>query len=218
MVSSPEGTSRGARTRAALVAAARRLFVSKGYFATGTEEIVAEAHVGTRGALYHHFEDKRALFRAVFEAVEGDLVGRAAASLGGGDPLDQLRDGLQAFLDAAAADRDVQQVVLIDGPAVLGWESWRSLEASYGLGAIGQMLDAAFSAGVVEPQPAAPLAYMLLAALQEAALYVANASDKLKARSEASVALARLLDGLRFPTTRPDRARARGQTPRRRAR
>ena len=61
-------------TRAALVDAARRLFVAKGYHGTGTEEVVAEANAGTRGALYHHFADKKALFEAVFIAVEEDLV------------------------------------------------------------------------------------------------------------------------------------------------
>jgi len=184
------------RTRAALVDAARKLFVAKGYFATGTEEIVTQAKVGTRGALYHHFADKQDLFLAVFHQVQADL---AAATTGSerGDALDLLIGALQQFLDASADNADVQQVLLIDGPAVLGWDQWRRLEADYGLGAITAMLDAAVSERAIPKQPTAPLAHMLLAAVDEAALYIANADDRRQARNETRRALGRLLDGLR---------------------
>jgi AcrR family transcriptional regulator len=193
-----EQSPRGQATKAALIAAARELFVSKGYFATGTEEIVARAEVGTRGALYHHFPDKEALFRAVFDQVQADL---AAATIVNDrdDALDLLTAGLQQFLDASAGNRDVQQVLLIDGPAVLGWEQWRHLEAQYGLGAITSMLDAAVAQRVIPRQPTAPLAHMLLAAVDEAALYIANASDRRQAHQQARQALKRLLRGLRAP-------------------
>ncbi len=99
-------------TRHALVDAARRLFVEKGYHHTGTEEIVAAAGVGTRGALYHHFTDKQALFEAVFHSVEVDLVTAAAQNLA--DPADgalnQLRQGLIGFLDASLTPH-VQRVL-----------------------------------------------------------------------------------------------------------
>jgi len=184
------------RTRAALVDAARKLFVAKGYFATGTEEIVTKANVGTRGALYHHFADKQDLFLAVFHQVQADL---AAATTGSerGDALDLLIGALQQFLDASADNADVQQVLLIDGPAVLGWDQWRRLEADYGLGAITAMLDAAVSERAIPKQPTAPLAHMLLAAVDQAALYIANAHDRRQARNETRRALGRLLDGLR---------------------
>src|SRR5262245_55342091 len=117
----PEAQARGRsadRTRRALIAAARKLFVENGYFATGTEEIVAEAGVGTRGALYHHFADKADLFRAVLHEVQADLA--AATNINErDDALDMLTAALQQFLDASADDRAVQQVLLIDGPAVL---------------------------------------------------------------------------------------------------
>jgi len=190
---------RSESTRAALVDAARQLFVAKGYFATGTEEIVAEAGVGTRGALYHHFADKQALFRAVFDQVEMDLAAATVVDERD-DPLDVLAAALQQFLDASAENPDVQQVLLIDGPAVLGWEEWRGLEAEYGLGAITAMLDAAVAQGVVAKQPTASLAHMLLAAVDEAALYIANADDRRRARNESRRALANLLRGLRTPT------------------
>jgi len=184
------------RTRAALVDAARKLFVAKGYFATGTEEIVTETNVGTRGALYHHFADKQDLFLAVFHQVQADLASATTAPEGG-DALDLLIGALQQFLDASADNADVQQVLLIDGPAVLGWDQWRRLEADYGLGAITAMLDAAVSERAIPKQPTAPLAHMLLAAVDEAALYIANADDRRQARNETRRALGRLLDALR---------------------
>ena len=192
----PGRSAKGDATRAALVAAARKLFVTNGYFATGTEDIVAEAAVGTRGALYHHFTDKQDLFRAVFAQVQTDLAAATVINERD-DPLDMLTAALQQFLDASAENLDVQQVLLIDGPAVLGWEQWRDLEAQYGLGAITAMLDHAVAQGVVAKQPTAPLAHMLLAAIDEAALYIANAEDRRQARNQARRALSQLLNGLR---------------------
>jgi AcrR family transcriptional regulator len=191
-----EQQPRGEATKAALMAAARKLFVTKGYFATGTEEIVAEADVGTRGALYHHFADKEDLFRAVFHQVQADL---AAATIVNkrDDALDLLTAALQQFLDASADNADVQQILLIDGPAVLGWDQWRSLEAEYGLGVITAMLDAAVAQKVIPRQPTVPLAHMLLAAVDEAALYIANAPDRRQAHRQARQSLTRLLRGLR---------------------
>ena len=191
--------SQAEATRAALVDAAMKLFVDKGYHHTGTEEVVAAAGVGTRGALYHHFADKQALFEAVFVAVEEGLVMEAAKNLA--DPADgafnQLRQGLIGFLDASLTPQ-VQQILLIDGPAVLGWTRWRELESVYGLGGIRAMLERAIEEGDIAPgQPVAVLAHVLLAAAEEAAMFIANAPDQQKARDESVQALATLLDGLR---------------------
>jgi AcrR family transcriptional regulator len=189
-------------TRAKLVATARRLFVEKGYHQTGTEEVVAQAGVGTRGALYHHFADKQALFEAAFIAVEEDLVIEAAKNLA--DPahgaLNQLRQGLIGFLDASLTPQ-VQRILLIDGPAVLGWVRWRELESLYGLGAIRAMLELAVEEGDLAPdQPVDALAHILLAAADETALMIANAPDQGAARDQGVQALNALLEGLR---TRP---------------
>jgi AcrR family transcriptional regulator len=192
----PERSAKGDATRAAIIAAARKLFVTNGYFATGTEDIVAAAQVGTRGALYHHFTDKQDLFRAVFDQVQTDLAAATVVN-DRDDPLDLLTAALQQFLDASAENPDVQQVLLIDGPAVLGWEQWRDLEAQYGLGALTAMLDNAVTHGVIAKQPTAPLAHMLLAAIDEAALYIANADDRRQARNHARKALNQILNGLR---------------------
>ena len=186
-------------TRAALVAAARRLFVEKGYHRTSTEEVVTEAGVGTRGALYHHFADKQALFEAAFIAVEEDLVIEAAKNLA--DPADgalnQLRQGLVGFLDASLTPH-VQRILLIDGPAVLGWVKWRELESLYGLGAIRAMLERAVEEGdLAAGQPVDALAHVLLAAADETALFIANAPDQRAARDQGVKALNAVLDGLR---------------------
>ena len=186
-------------TRAALVAAARRLFVEKGYHRTSTEEVAAEAGVGTRGALYHHFADKQALFEAAFIAVEEDLVIEAAKNLA--DPADgalkQLRQGLVGFLDASLTPH-VQRILLIDGPAVLGWVKWRELESLYGLGAIRAMLERAVEEGdLAAGQPVDALAHVLLAAADETALFIANAPDQRAARDQGVRALNAVLDGLR---------------------
>src|ERR1700729_1378740 len=109
----PPRWQQAAATRAALVTAARRLFVAKGYFATGTEEIVAKADVGTRGALYHHFADKEELFRAVFDQVQADLAA-ATTVHEQDDALELLTAALQQFLDASADNADVQKILLID--------------------------------------------------------------------------------------------------------
>ena len=126
-----------------------------------------------------------------------DLAGGAATAGRSADAFTTLSRALLDFLEAAATNADVQRIVLIDGPAVLGWETWRDLEASYGLGAITALLDQAIAEQAIDRQPVAPLAHMLLAAVDEAALYVANAADPAKARREAQKSLKRLLDGLR---------------------
>lgn len=187
---------RSATTRAALVDAARRLFAEKGYAATGREEIVDAAGV-TRGALYHHFANKEDVFRAVYEQLEKEIVEAVAiAALTTKDPLEQLRRGSQAYLDVALDDPAVQRVVLIDAPSVLGWEARREIAEQYGLGMIREALRAVMEAGVVERQPVEPLAHVLLAALHEAALFIATADDKRRARKDVGRTLERLLTAL----------------------
>lgn len=187
-------------TRAALIEAARELFVDKGYHDTGTEEIVLAAGVGTRGALYHHFTDKQALFEAVFVTVEEELVLAAAQNLTGDadlSALDVLRRGLLGFLDASLT-KPVQRILLIDGPVVLGWQRWRELEGRYGLGAIHAMLQRAADEGDLAAASSIDvLAHLLLAAADEAALFIANAADQVAARDLAVHTLDALVEGLR---------------------
>jgi AcrR family transcriptional regulator len=189
---------RSEATRAALIAAARPLFAERGFAGVGTEEIVRAAGV-TRGALYHQFADKRELFAAVFEQVEAKLserIGAAAISSGAADPLAALRAGTTAWLDAST-EPETQRIVLLDGPAVLGWERWRAIAMHYGFGLVETVLQAAIDAGQLAPQPVPPLAHVLIGAVDEAALYVATAADPARARADVEAVLDRLLAGLR---------------------
>lgn len=197
MSTSQPRAEKGAQTRRAFIDAARALFVDHGYFATSTEDIIAEADAGGRGALYHHFADKQALFLSVLHEVQADLATAIAAQVEEGDALHTLASSLEAFLDCAAERADVQRILLIDGPAVLGWEAWRSMEADYGLDFLEQTLQAAVGAGIIDDQPLRPLAHMLLALVDEAALYIANAADTAHARTEVGASIDRLLSGLR---------------------
>lgn len=185
--------SQAIETRSALVAAARRLFADKGFHGTGTHEIVALAGV-SRGALQHHFPRKEELFKAVFEQVEQDLIGRANATqaLAVGEAWAQLKASFGSYL-VAAIDTEVQRIVLIDGPAVLGWAEWRRLEAHYGLGIIERAIEDGIAAGEIRAQPPRPLAHLVLAIIEESALMVANADEPTAARRDAEVALQTVL-------------------------
>jgi AcrR family transcriptional regulator len=186
---------RAEQTRSRVLLAARRLFAEKGYFNAGTTEVVAAAGVGTRGALYHHFADKKALFEAVFEAVEMDLATNAAASITGTVALHQLGQALDAFLDAST-EPEVRQILLIDGPAVLGWDRWREIEARFGLGAITRLLVAGIDDGSIEVTDPEAMAHLLLSAIDEAALFIAHATDAGAARAQAGRSVVTLLRGL----------------------
>jgi AcrR family transcriptional regulator len=191
---------RSEATRAALIATARRLFAERGYGGVGTEEIVRETGV-TRGALYHHFAGKRELFEAVYEQVESQLVQSIAASAMSvaSDPLEALHAGAQAFLDACCEDPAVQRIAVIDAPSVLGWERWREIGMRYGLGLVQASLEAAIEAGLIEHQPAGPLAHLLLGALDEGAMLLARADDDGQTREQLGASIARMLDALRSP-------------------
>ena len=188
--------SRSAATRAALLSAGRRLFAERGYAAAARDDIVELAGV-TRGALQHHFGRKQDLFLAVVEELEADLGARiVAASMAGGDsPMAHLELGCRAFLDAAT-DAAFRRIVLLDAPAVLGWQAWRELDTRFGLGLMKEALGAVMDAGQMERQPIEPLAHMLLAALNEGAMLVAQADDPTAARAEVGAAVDRLLSRL----------------------
>jgi len=188
---------RSQSTRQALVAAARPLFADRGYAGVGTEEIVRTAGV-TRGALYHHFDGKRELFEAVYEQIEVELAERIAAGAldaNASSPLEAMRAGAEMFL-RVSTEPEAQRIVLLDGPSVLGWDRWREIAAAHGLGLIEATLQAAIEAGEIDPQPARPLAHVLMGALDEAAMLVARAEDPEQMRAEVGQTLGALLDGL----------------------
>jgi AcrR family transcriptional regulator len=187
---------RADETRRELLRVARELFAERGYAGVGTEEIVARAGL-TRGALYHHFQGKRDLFRAVHEQLEEELVAEIAAGLAGvTDPDVLLEVGVRAFLDSCT-DRRRVRVTLIDAPTVLGWSEWREIDERHGLGLVSAALSNAMDVGAVARQEVGPLAHLVIGALGEAALLIANADDPAGMRGRVEPAMLALVRGLR---------------------
>ena len=189
--------ARSAATRDALIAAARRLFAERGYGEVGTEQIVRAAGV-TRGALYHHFADKVALFAAVFETLETEVaqrIGAAAGAENDPDPIALMRAGVAAWLDACA-EPEVHRIMLIDAPSVLGWERWTEISNQHNMGLAQALLTAAIEVGRIPQQPVVPLAHTLIGAVREAAMYLARADDQRQAREEVGRVMDQLLRGL----------------------
>ncbi|BDB41239.1 MULTISPECIES: TetR/AcrR family transcriptional regulator [Mycobacterium] len=185
--------ARGDRTRRDLIDAGRELFVAPGYFKTSIADLVSKSGVGTRGAFYHHFKDKTELFRAVFEEVENDLTLRSiAARPADADPWQRLSRGLHEFLDAAL-EPEVQRIMLLDGPVVLGWRALRTIQESNSFALINDKVREAIADGIIDDEPVAELTHMLVAALEEASLLVAHADDPARARRRAAKVLDRLL-------------------------
>jgi AcrR family transcriptional regulator len=188
---------RTAATRATLLAAARELFSTNGFAEVSTQAIVAAAGV-TRGALYHQFDDKVELFAAVYEQIEAEVVEEIAAGIVAAAPpghLEAMTVGAHLFLDRCSAP-DVQRVVLIDAPSVLGWERWRAVGMKYGLGVVEAMLTQAIADGAIPDQPVRPTAHVLLGALDEAALFVSRAADQDEARAQMYAVCDRVIAGI----------------------
>jgi AcrR family transcriptional regulator len=188
---------RSEATRRQLLGVARALFTDPGYSQTPIEEIAERAGV-TKGALYHHFRNKRELFRAVFEELEQELVAKVveAAGAAGTDVWEGLRLGVRAFLEASR-DPAVARVVLIDGPSVLGWEAWKEIDERYGFGITRASIEGAMEAGVIRRQPVDPLARIFLAALSEAAIQIARAPDADRAMEEMLGAVESMMESMR---------------------
>ncbi|MHB8437695.1 MAG: TetR/AcrR family transcriptional regulator [Acidimicrobiales bacterium] len=189
---------RSEATRSALIAAARRLFAEQGYGEVGREAVVAAAGV-TRGALQHHFGDKRGLFLAVYEQVEQQVVAAtatAASTQHHGKSIEMLRAGCHAYLDAVL-DPAVQRICAIDGPAVLNADERQEISDRYALGLVREVVQQAMGAGEIATAPVEPLTRMLLAAVTAAAQFVATSPDPALARREAGDTVDVLLSSLR---------------------
>jgi AcrR family transcriptional regulator len=182
-------------TRRGLLDAARELFATEGYVDVSIDEICRRARV-TKGALYHHFRDKRDLFTAVFEEVEREWADELAALVAEErDPLERIQIVGDAFLDACL-DPARQRILLLDGPSLVAWEELRQIDAGRGFGLIVTLLSEAMDTGQLEPQPVAPLAHLMLGAMHEASLAIARDKDPARARKRIGAALARLVQGL----------------------
>ena len=186
---------RATSTRAKIVTAARRLFAINGYEGTSTEAVLAESQV-SRGALYHHFANKEALFAAVLESVEKDITTETARAGGSAaDPVEALRRAFDSFL-AMACEAEVRQIVLTDAHSVLGWQKWREIEGRYGLGRLKLALQMIASTGRIREDMVDIYAHILLASLIEVAFLTARAADPSAAAGEGRRAMRELLDRL----------------------
>jgi len=169
-------TNRSQRTRAELIRVARRLFAERGFGAVSSEEIVAAAGL-TRGALYHHFDGKPGLFLAVIDAELAAVRERLrVAAAGAPSPVESMERGIHAFLEAFT-DPATRQLVLVDGPAVLGWSAWRDLDLQHGMGLLRTALGAAVDAGQLRIADVDSMTHLLGGALIDGAMLVGRAPD-----------------------------------------
>jgi AcrR family transcriptional regulator len=186
---------RSTETKRRLVAAARELFARQGFAATTLDDILQVAGV-TRGALYHHFEDKTALFRGAFEEQEALLAAdimRAAKTKRRAWPA--FMTACEAFLEACL-DPAMQRIILVDAPSVIGWEAMRAIEAKYVLTMMLNGLNSAIEQGDLSPRPVAPLAHFLLGALSESAMSIARSPNPEGKMKEVRAELRRILNGI----------------------
>jgi AcrR family transcriptional regulator len=189
--------AQGLATRAALLSAARRLFGEHGYVGTATDDIVTAAGV-TKGALYHHFGGKRQLFEVVFEQAKREASEQAANAFLEPDPWLDLLAGCRATLDAHL-DPAVLRITLLDGRAVLSWDTVRRVESRYGAVILRGALRRAVNSGVLQPLPLRTMAEMLNGAIVEGCILIAEAPDRASAHQEVTHSIEQLLGGLRQP-------------------
>jgi AcrR family transcriptional regulator len=190
--------AQGRATRGQLIEVATRLFAEHGYEGTSIEAVLSAAGV-SRGALYHHFAGKEALFEAVVSAVSAQVTVELTEVISGcADPVDALRTAALAWI-SLAADPVIQRVVLVDAPSVLGWDRWRAMDDGRTLGALRALLQAVSDTGRLPAELVAPFSHMILAALDEIVMVVARAPDSTPAVAEGRMAVEALVDRLLRP-------------------
>jgi AcrR family transcriptional regulator len=188
-------SERGKATRDRLIGAGRELFGERGYEATSIEAVLETAGV-KRGALYHHFESKQALFDAVLDRVVSDVAEAVAeAARAETDPVESLRAGCAAWL-RMALDPAIQRIALLEPPAVVGWTRWRELDEQHILGGMRRNLQLIAADERLPQADVDVLAHMVLAAVNEAALLIARADDPRDALAKGQAAVDTLLGRL----------------------
>ena len=181
---------RRAATLAAIIEAATSLFGTRGFDAVSIDDVAHAAGV-SKGGIYHHVDTKPALFRLVFERLQDALSDAVlAAAITADSPRDQLQRGCAAFLEGCLEPRTAK-IVLIDGPRVLGWSTWRELDEARFLSLIRGTLDAIDSKRNNDMR-----AHLLLGALDEAALVIASAPDSAVALNAATRELDALITAM----------------------
>lgn len=191
--------SRSTATRKKLLDAARAIFTEKGYLATEVSDIVTRVPI-TKGALYHHFGGKEGLFEEACTQIARDVHEASSDRVRhhAGDAWKQLLTSIQARFDIIVSSPEAQKIMLIDGPSVLGWRRWRKIQADASLGPLEKTLEILIDQGRIPDQPTGPVAQLILAALNDAALSVAGAGDPRDESEKVFAALTTLLNGLRM--------------------
>lgn len=188
---------RSETTRKAILTAARELFGDQGFHAT-TMEGIAEAIGMAKGAVYHHFRTKEAIFEAVFEEASQDIVRQVRTAIRNeADALSAMAIGTRAYFEACAQP-GLAQIVLRDGPAVLGWERWREIDERYFGRSIPDAVRRAMESGLIARQPLEPLARLLIGAITEAAAACAASDNPGAVGRQHARAMQTLLEGLRL--------------------
>ncbi len=190
--------AQGRATRGQLIEVATSLFAEHGYEGTSIEAVLAAAGV-SRGALYHHFAGKEALFAAVLTAISDRITVEVTEAIRDcTDPVDAMHTGALAWIDLAG-DPVIQRVMLVDAPSVLGWERWRAMDEGRTVGATRAMLQVVSDSGRLPREFVEPFSYMIVAALDEAAMVVARAPDSRAAVAEGREAVEEFLNRLLRP-------------------
>jgi AcrR family transcriptional regulator len=182
-------------TRTALLDAAAEAFTAQGFARTSVDDIVRRARL-TKGALYHHFKDKTAVFEAVFCRIEETIVARVAeASAKVSDPWERVEAGFGAILEAALEPAN-RRIVFEEAPVALGWARWREIEQQYMMGLLRATLSSLQEAGLIRAEPIDLVAPVLFAAIGEATQVAAQQKDTKAARRAAKRLVVQLVRGL----------------------
>lgn len=189
-------------TRDALVDSAVDLFTKRGYASTSLDEVAKRARV-TKGALYHHFSGKQALFEAAFESVETSVMTRLAEIVGGpGEPWDRAMNGIRHYIQICL-DPSYQRIVVHEAPVVMGWERWREAEDHFSFGVVRTGIQALVDAGEIDDLPVETTARLLFGALTAGATTIARSAEPKRAGAEVSTTIIRMLERLRRPENEP---------------
>jgi AcrR family transcriptional regulator len=185
-------------TKAALLEAATRRFAEQGFSGTALEDVAADIQA-TRGAVYHHFAGKAALFEAVYEQLETGAVERVViAAATAGDPWQAAFVALDTFLDICC-DPTYGKIVWQEGPLALGWHRWHEQEEKFAYGLVEQLIGGMIDAGILDPQPLTATTRVTFSILAAAGMALAEADqeDKPRVKGEYAELIQRLISGLR---------------------
>ncbi|MBW7475726.1 TetR/AcrR family transcriptional regulator [Paenibacillus oenotherae] len=179
-----------------LIEVARTHFTNYGYAGAALESIVHEANL-TRGAVYHHFRSKKELFRIVLEDVQREVAERVEQEASASeDAWEQLYAGCRGFIMAAVEERN-RRVMLIDGPAILGWEVWRGMDKNHSMRLLREQLGIMQEKGYLRMVSLDAMTHFISGGLNETALRLANESFQPAALDETMGVLAVFLEGLK---------------------